>query len=82
MIKRVTKFEIDGKLFDSESDARHHENWTIACRNIMSVLTESIKTGRVDAVIGQMVEEAAAVQNILATYRKRLPKNYPMKEVA
>ena len=79
-IKRVSHFQCtDGKLFDREHDAKVHENKVTAIKELTELLEASIKTGRPDAVVRHIVEEATAIRDILLRYSKRTPRTPEMK---
>lgn len=81
-LKKVTKFETsDGKLFDDPNDAKTHEAGLELGKQLRAILAESIRTGRPDAVVGQLVMEATAVTQALISYRKRLPRLKTVEEV-
>jgi hypothetical protein len=74
-IVRVAKFQTsDGKLWDREQDAKEHENRAEAVRKMLALLKETMKTGRPEAILHQIVVEETAVRDILLAYHKRLPK--------
>lgn len=80
-LKKVTKYETsDSKLFDDPNDAKTHEAGLEAAKQLRAVLHESMRTGRVDAVIGQLVLEANSICQVLTSYRKRLPRLKTVEE--
>ena len=82
-LKKVTKYETsDGRLFDDANDAKTHEAGLEAAKQLRAVLQESLRTGRVEAVIGQLVIEANSISQVLAGYRKRLPRLKTTEEPA
>lgn len=73
-VTKVTKFQTSDKhLFEVEGDAKRHESSLIAVEDLKKLLNISIKTGRIESVLQQLVEEAIPVQALLWDYRKRLP---------
>ena len=72
-IKRVSKFQTsDNRLWNTEFEAKEHENLITAMTELTELLV-SIKTGKVEAILREMVLEQAAVRDILLRYNKRTP---------
>lgn len=65
----------DGKQFDSRKDATIHELQISAQKKLSDLLKVSLKTGRPESVIKEMVEEAPAVRDILLQMMIRMPKS-------
>jgi hypothetical protein len=75
-MKKVTKFQTsDDQLFDDENDAKTHELRLEFSKKLRETLATSIRTNRVDAVIGELLEEHSAIGTLLTNYRKRLPRS-------
>ena len=74
-IVRVSKYQTsDGKLFDDDVQARHHENTLEASKELEAILKPSINTGRLDAILKHLLYDEENVRAILLRYHKRLPK--------
>lgn len=63
----------DGKTFDNRSEATRHEVAIQIEKKLMEILKVSVRTGRAECVIKEMIEEAAAVKTVLQEIR--IPKN-------
>jgi len=75
LMKLVRLYETqDGKQFDCKRAAHEHEVKIATIAAIRESLQISIRTGRVDAVIQQMVEEATTVRSILGAMATKMPK--------
>lgn len=73
-MKRVTLFQTeDGKQFTDEHVARQHENVEKTVKLLAELLKISMRTGRPEAVIREMIEDSSGVSEVLASYRRRLP---------
>jgi len=72
----------DGKTFDSRSEAILHETKAQIENRLMEVLRISMKTGRPEAVIKEIIEEAAAVKIILQKIKIHKSKNVAVKVAA
>lgn len=83
MIKRVAKYQTsDGKLLDSEVEAREHENGLTALKELNNLLRSSITTGRADAVIRHLLLEEVSVREILYRYHRRIPQKAVVSQKA
>lgn len=71
----------DGSTFENRRDATIHELKTDAQNQLLKVLQVSVRTGRADAVVKQMVEEATAVREILLKMTSKMPKPKRKKAV-
>ena len=81
-ILRVSKFQTsDGRLFDDEIKAKEHENMSTAVTEMVTLLTNTLATGRPEAIAKHIVYEMEAIQAILTRYRKRMPRK-SIKEAA
>lgn len=59
----------DGKEHDSKVKASRHEAGLKAYAELIALLSESVKTGRTEAVLRHLVVEAKAARAILAKIR-------------
>lgn len=74
-IQQVTKFQTsDGKMWDDKSQAKSHENELHAAAELRRLLASSVSTGRVEAILGEILVEAPMVMAILKGFVKRQPK--------
>ena len=65
----------DGRTFDNRLEARKHEVGLETLQKLANLLKDSIQTGRPDSILRQILMENSAMSEILASYRKRLPKD-------
>lgn len=65
----------DGKEHDDKGTASRHEAGLKAYAELIALLAESVKTGRIEAVLRHLVVEAKAARAILATIKE--PKTEP-----
>jgi hypothetical protein len=77
-IKKVTKYEVEGKELSTQSEARIYALKLKAInemRTLLSVAINSQKTrqGNIDNVLFLMLEEVYRITPILLDYKKRLP---------
>lgn len=74
-IKKLSKYQTsDGQMFDDKEAAQSHENELHAMGELSRLLAVSIRTGRADSILREMLMEAPMVQAILRGYIKRCPK--------
>jgi len=74
-IKQVIKYQTsDGNFFDEKELAVIHENELHTLAELGRILVASIRTGRVDSVLREILMESQMVQAILKGYTKRMPK--------
>lgn len=74
----------DGKTFEKRDDARKHEVEQEALgklRNLLkaSINSQLVRTGNVDNVLINILTDAAAVSEILLSFRKKQPKDEAKK---
>lgn len=72
----------DGKTFDNRSEAVLHEAKTQIEKRLMEVLKISVRTGRPECVVKEIIEEAAAVKAILQEIKIPKNKNVTVKAAA
>lgn len=60
----------DGKEWLSKGTASRHEAGLTAYAELIALLAESVKTGRIEAVLRHLVVEAKAARAILAKLRE------------
>lgn len=65
----------DGKNFNDRTEARRHEVTIEAFNALKALLASSMATGRPEAVLKQMLIVSGEVQPILASFRKKWPKD-------
>jgi hypothetical protein len=84
MISRVTKFRTsDNQEFNTEAEAKKHELDAKTINELSKLLEGSIRTGRMEAVLKEILLEQSAVRNLLVGYNKKQPKaKAPPKRVA
>jgi len=71
----------DGKTFDDRNKARQHEVDLEANEKLWNLLKVSFNTGRPEAVMRHILMENAEMSAILATYRKKSPKDASKENV-
>jgi len=75
MMRIVQVYETDdGKTFGNRTLARQHEVTVEALNKLVELLASSVRTGRPDAILRQLLVEAPEVSTILMSYRKKFPK--------
>lgn len=73
-VQRVNKYQTDdGKLFDSVDEAKVHSAQLEIAKELAALLESTFRTGRMEAVVLHVLEEAAAIQALLGRYRRMLP---------
>lgn len=73
-ISVVTKYQTpDGKEWPSAEAAKLHMTKMEYAKKLKDLLSVSLSTGRSEAIVLAMLEDAAAVQALLCDFRKRLP---------
>ena len=65
----------DGTEFSSKAHAQYHEATCEAVARVAALLQCALKTGRVDAVVREMVDEEENIRKILNEFHKRKPKS-------
>lgn len=74
-MEKVTRWKTsDGNEHETREEAKTHEAMLEAIAKLRELLRTSVRTGRVDSVLREMLVEVPQVTAILSTYRKRLPK--------
>lgn len=74
-MKTVVRYEAFGKQFDSKTQARQHEVTEEAVESLRKLFNASLRTGRPEAVLREMLEESSEVSKILQSFRKKYPKD-------
>jgi hypothetical protein len=74
-MKTVVKYEAFGKQFDSKTSARQHEVTEETVESLRKLLNASIRTGRPEAVLREMLEESSEISRLLQSFRKKYPKD-------
>jgi hypothetical protein len=74
-IVRISQYQTsDGATFADRQAAEQHENEIEAIGKLSSILSSSIQTGRIGAVLKEILFEANQVNDILKGYIRHLPK--------
>lgn len=78
-IIKVNKFSVDGKEFNSESEARQYAIEHEALGDLRKMLKDTISSsltrqGNIDNVLKHILDQSAEVSRVLSTYRRRQPK--------
>ena len=75
-IKMIQKYQTsDGKFHDDKEIAILHENEVQSLAELGRILSVSVRTGRPESILRQILMEAPMVNAILRGYIKRLPKS-------
>lgn len=75
-MKLVRVYETeDGQQFNDRKEATIHELKMGAEKKLLDLLKISVRTGRPESVVKEMVEEATAVREILLQMIVKMPKN-------
>lgn len=84
MKRKIVYESRDGKTFADESEARIHEHKLDALEQLTALLCISIKTGRPESVLREMLEEdtASKARAILAKLCQRFPRESQVEEKA
>ena len=73
-MKEVTRWAAsDGKEFAGKAECKEYEAGLIAYAALCTALAESMRTGRIEAVLRHIVVNGIEVRSILAKYSKSLP---------
>ena len=82
-IKRLVKFATsDGKEWLDEGSAKEHEVNLETSEQLRTILAASIKTGRVEAVIQELLVEQTAIRKVLVRFNSRQPKSQELAKAA
>lgn len=75
MIEQVTRYKTsDGTLWDSKEDAKSHEVQQDTLAKLTTLLQASVRTGRVEAVLKEILFSSQEVSALLGKYRLQLPR--------
>lgn len=72
----------DNHRFDNREAAMTHEVKTEARKALQSILAISMKSGRPDSILQELLLESQAISDVLTRYRKRMPKQKELENVS
>jgi hypothetical protein len=74
-MKKVIRYVAsDNSEFNSENDAKRHENELRTINQLKLVLTDSLQTMRIDAIVRQITIEHEKISALLRAHKNRLPR--------
>ena len=75
IIERVVKFKTsDGEEFVDQDEAKAHQTKIETEASLKDILASGLSAGRIDAVIGVMVNHAVEVRDTLNMFIKKQPR--------
>lgn len=82
-MKLVSVYQTDdGKNFATKDEAKTHEAECAAIKELGNILSASLRTGRPESIVREIILESVAVMAALTRHRKRLPRQKQQQKQA